>query len=547
MIKHPVAIWLRLMAALATGLAVATGAHAAPPAPASGPAAGSASTVAGGSAPSPAPIPAPASTPAALAAAPEPASASAESPAAPAAARPDATPIELPPVAQVIDAYVREALQSNLALHEDALEVERNIAALDEAKAHFLPTVAFDARYTRAEGGRQVDIPVGTLVNPVYSTLNQFLATQGRPAEFGSVPNQTILFQREREQDTRFTVRQALYAPAIPAAVRAQRAQLEASQFNHIAVARRLKRDVTVAYLNWLKATHTLDIVRASLELLNENVRVNESLFSNGKTTHDQVSRAHAEQLDVQQQLRDAQNAESQARSYVNFLMNRPLDEPLQAAEVEREIRQTGHDLAQLRNAALRDRPEIAQLDSTIAAAESQIQVARAGRRPTLSLGVDAGINDETYDFGRGSNFGMVSLLLHWQFFDGGATRAQEDGARAAARRAATQRDEVKQQIQLEVQQALDQLEDSADSINTAEARADAAHDTFRIASRKRDEGVINQVEFIDARSALTSAELNLNVTRFDLLARQAELDYATAAGVVPLEGGRPGDQPHNH
>ena len=457
-------------------------------------------------------------------------------------AAPPTAPAEQPPVAQVIDGYVREALRSNLALHEDSLEVDRNVAALDEAKAHFLPTVSFDARYTRAQGGRQVDIPVGTLVNPIYSSLNQLLAAQGRPAAFASVPDQTILFQREREQDTRFAVRQALYAPAIPAAVRAQRAQLEASQFNHIAVARRLKRDVTVAYLNWLKATHTIDIVRASLELLNENVRVNESLFNNGKTTRDQVSRAHAEQLDVQQQLRDAQNAQSQARSYVNFLLNRPLEETLQVAEVEREIRRTGHDLAELRTAALRDRPEIGQLDRTIAAAESQVQVARAGRRPTVSLGVDAGINDETYDFGRGSNFSMVSLLLHWQFFDGGATRAQEDGARALARRAATQRDEVKQQIQLEVEQALDQLEDSADSIATAAARADAAHDSFRIASRKRDEGVINQVEFIDARSALTSAELNLNVTRFDLLARQAELDYATAAGVVPLEAGAAGD-----
>ena len=75
------------------------------------------------------------------------------------------------------------------------------------------------------------------------------------------------------------------------------------------------------------------------------------------------------------------------------------------------------------------------------------------------------------------------------------------------------------------------------------EARADAAHAAFRIASRKRDEGVINQVEFIDARSALTSAELNLNLTRFEVLARQAQLDYATAAGTLPLDalsGGAP-------
>jgi outer membrane protein len=74
--------------------------------------------------------------------------------------------------------------------------------------------------------------------------------------------------------------------------------------------------------------------------------------------------------------------------------------------------------------------------------------------------------------------------------------------------------------------------------LTTAAARADAARAAFRIASRKRDEGVINQVEFIDARSALTSAELNHNVTRFDVLARRAELEYATSAGDLPLDPG---------
>lgn len=455
-----------------------------------------------------------------------------------AAAEIEPTDAARPPVARVIDEYVREALRSNLSLHSQSLEVERNLAALDAARAHYLPTVAFEARYTRAEGGREIDIPVGTLVNPVYSTLNQLLAAQGRPAEFGSVPDQTILFLRKREQDTRFTVRQALYAPAIPAAVRAQSAQLEAAQFARIAVARRLKRDVTVAYLDWLKARKAVAIVEASLALLDENVRVNESLFRNGKITQDQVLRARAEQLAVIQQLRDAENTRSQARSFVNFLMNRPLDEPLREAEIESQLSHTAHDLGTLRATALANRPELSQLDSTVRAAESQVQLARADLKPTLSLGVDAGIQDETYDFGHGSNFGTVSLLLHWQLFDGGATRAQASSARAVARRAATQRDEIAQQIQLEVQQALDELNTTSDSLATANARAEAAHAAFRIASRKRDEGVINQVEFIDARSTLTGAEMNLNVTRFDLLAREAELDYATAAGTLPLEMG---------
>jgi len=442
------------------------------------------------------------------------------------------------PVGEVVDQYVRDSLQSNLALKSESLGVEANLASLDAAEAKFFPEVSLAARYSRAEGGREIDVPLGSMLNPIYSTLNDMLAAQGKTASFPMVSDQTINFVREREQDTRITLRQPIYAPAIPAAIRAQRAALESSEFGRIAFARRLKRDVTVAYLDWLKATKTVDIVQSSVALLEENLRVNESLFRNGKVTQDQVLRARAELLAVVQQLRDARNGQSQARSYLNFLRNHALEEELIPATVNREVTRAVQDLATLRTAALANRPELDQLDRATRAAESRVQLARADLKPTLSLGMDGGIQDEHYDFGRGSNFGTISLLINWKFFDGGANRAEARSARAEARQAATRKDEVALQIQLEVQQALDQLQATSDSVATAEARVEAASAGFRIASRKRDEGVINQVEFIDARNSLTSAELNLNVTLFDLLARQAELDYATAAGTLPLDSG---------
>jgi len=442
------------------------------------------------------------------------------------------------PLGEVIDRYVEEGLRSNLALQSRSLEVERNLAALDAARARFLPAFALEARYTRADGGREIAIPVGTLLNPAYATLNELLAAQGQAPRFSAIEDQSIPFIREREQDTRVTVRQAIYAPAIPAAVRAQSAQLEASQFGHIALARQLKRDITVGYLDWLLARNAEQIVQSSLALLQENLRVNDSLFRNGKVTQDQVLRARAELLAVQQQRREAQNTGTQAQSYLNFLLNRSLNEPLEVAAVAGEIQRAAQDLEALRAAAITNRPEIAQLDRAVSAAESQVQVARSDLKPTLSLGVDAGTQGEQYEFGRGSNFAMVSLLLNWQFFDGGANRAEVRGARAAAMQAATRRDEISRQIQLEVQQALDRLITATDSLDTAQARAEAARAAFRIASRKRDEGAINQVEFIDARSTLSGAELNLNLTTFEVLARQAELDYATAAGRLPLSTG---------
>jgi len=440
------------------------------------------------------------------------------------------------PLPAVIDEYVREGLRSNLALRAQSLEVERSAAALDEARARYFPEAAFAARYSRSQGGRTIELPLGDALNPAYQTLNELLIAQGQQPQFPVVQNETIAFLREREQDTRITLRMPLLAPAIPAAVRAQRELLGASEYARTAMARRLKRDITVGYLNWLAAMRTRGIVDASVALLNENLRVNDSLNRNGKITQDQVLRARAELLAVTQQSREAQNGASQARSYLNFLLNRPLDAPLENADVTADVSAATRALADLRSAALANRPEVEQLRHLARASEAQVNIAKADRWPTLSLGADGGIQGEDYQFGRGSNYATISLLLNWTIFDGGARRAAVRQANASARKTNTQLDELTQQVQLEVQQSLDRLNTSADSLATAEARAEAARAAFRIASRKRDEGVINQVEFIDSRSSLTSAELNLNVTRFEVLARQAELDYATAAGTLPLE-----------
>jgi outer membrane protein TolC len=347
-----------------------------------------------------------------------------------------------------------------------------------------------------------------------------------------------VKFLREEEQDTRVTLRQPIYAPAIPAAVRAQRALLDASSFNRMAIARALRRDITIAYVDWLKARSSVEIVAASEALLRENLRVNESLFGNGKITEDLVLRAKAELLDVEQQKRDAENLATQAQSYFNFLLNRQLQSQIEptAPPISPDIQDAA--LEQLWSTALNRRPEVAQAEQLRRASEEQISIARQERWPTLSLGLDAGTQGEDYRFGDGYNFGTASLIFTWKIFDGGGDAARVNQARATQRQLVLRQEEIAQQIRLEVQQSYDRLVTARDSLATAAARAEAARAAFRIASRKRDEGVISQVEFIDARSTLTSAELNHNLTRFNVLARRAELEYATSTGEIPLDPG---------
>ena len=99
-------------------------------------------------------------------------------------------------------------------------------------------------------------------------------------------------------------------------------------------------------------------------------------------------------------------------------------------------------------------------------------------------------------------------------------------------------RDLASQRVRLEVQQALENVEVADASLDTAAKRTEAAAGAFRIISRKRDLGQINQAEFIDARRTYTDAALNLTRVRAEFLGRLAELEFAVGGAH------RPGEEP---
>ena len=71
-------------------------------------------------------------------------------------ATPAAEPAVQRPLAEVLAGYIREALEANLALRSQGFDVERELALLDEARSRFLPRVDLDARYSWADGGREI-------------------------------------------------------------------------------------------------------------------------------------------------------------------------------------------------------------------------------------------------------------------------------------------------------------------------------------------------------------------------------------------------------
>jgi outer membrane protein len=435
-----------------------------------------------------------------------------------------------------------EALAANLELRAGGASVGQRLAALDQARARYLPVLDFAARYSVADGGRTIEFPIGDLLNPIYATLDELLEANGQPARFPRVRNQSIELLRQTEQETKLVLEQPLYEPRIAPAVDANRAQLDRAEADLAALRSRVIRDTKQAYYTWLAGNQAVTVLDASLEAARANLAANESLYRNGRVTRDLVYRAEADVLEIEQSRLAAASRVRIARSYVNLLRNAPLTQPLAEAAVDdatverfrtrfiRGLEGRRLDAGMLQDVAAQRRQELKGLDAAIAAGEAQQDLARAAFKPRLALGAEAGIQGAEYGYGEDEKYVLASLVLRWNAYRGGADRAALREARALTDELRATRDLAGQRVRLEVQQALEDLEVADASLDTAAKRVEAAAGGFRITSRKRDLGQINQAEFIDARRALTDAELNLTRVRAEFLGRLAEVEFAVGA-----------------
>jgi len=169
-----------------------------------------------------------------------------------------------------------------------------------------------------------------------------------------------------------------------------------------------------------------------------------------------------------------------------------------------------------------------------VRAAEAGERAARAARGPSVALAVESGIQGESYRIDRNSSYTQTSLVADWNLFDRDQSRSRIREAANVRRKLENQSEEATRQIALQGRDARRRLAAAVASLDAAEMRLAAARGAFEMAARREREGLVNQLGFLDARNALTSAELNQAMAQAALFMAYAELDRCLALSPLP-------------
>ena len=154
-------------------------------------------------------------------------------------------------------------------------------------------------------------------------------------------------------------------------------------------------------------------------------------------------------------------------------------------------------------------RPDLKAAQAQLAAAQSNIDSARASGLPTLSLG--AGPTWLKSDNGGGNisnNANSIGLTLSLPIFSGFETTYRVRSAQANAQAASAQRDSLSQQVALDVWSAYQSLTTATHTIRSSADLLASAEQSERVALGRYQAGVGSILDVLNAQSALASARL---------------------------------------
>ena len=420
--------------------------------------------------------------------------------------------------AGTLDDLVQVALRDHPAQRQVRFAVEAADAGRREALGRWLPSATINARYSEVSGNV---VNLGQLINPAFSALNGLLGTPSFPTN--------IDLRLPLAQETALRLQQTLFAPAIGAGAAAATAVRGVRRAEADLQSRTLAAQVRIGWLQWAKALKAVTIYESALTVLDEQARVTQRLVAEGLATPDAALRVKAERGALAQQRDDARRLEGAARQAMNVLLARPLEAPLPEFTDAALGIDSLPPLADAAERAGRRRDELRQLDAAGAAARANERVVRSAYLPTLALAVDYGWQGNSYDFRTSRDFTIASAVLSWNLFNGGQDHARAQQARLETARLDAMRDQAARQVQLDVAVAHAAATVARSAIATARERVEAAERTWELVRRRRDAGGATLLEVLDARNALTAAQLNAVLTTYDYYQRCVEFDRAAA------------------
>jgi outer membrane protein TolC len=393
------------------------------------------------------------------------------------------------PETLTLDQALRFALENNYSIRLARERLKEQEGLIVEVRAEALPNLSLDANYSRDD--------------------EEFSRANGSGGPGGG--------RGYQDWTVGVYVRQMIYSGGgVRAALDAAKTTREAAVLDIQAVVDDVLLEVRTRFADALLARERIEVREQGVNLLREQLQTVRNRFDAGGVSQFEVLTAEVALANAQPPLISARNgfriAIDELRRVLGYRGGFGADlQKTPEFEGELEYRPASYDLAASIVAARSRRPEILRLERLQDARQAGITVARSDYLPEVyvSGGYEGRKLQSSNSFRDTVDGWTAGVQGSWAIFDGARTRGRVAQARAQLAQARLTLAEQTLAIEVEVRRALSSLQEAAELADAAAKVVGQAEEALRLADVRFRNGAATQLDVLQARVALTEAQLN--------------------------------------
>jgi outer membrane protein TolC len=329
--------------------------------------------------------------------------------------------------------------------------------------------------------------------------------------------------------DARVSASQSVFDFASIRRFQASKTAVSAAKSDVNAAQEQVAARVARAYLAAVKATVDVETAEANVTLSLAVQTQAENQKNAGTGTGIEITRAKVQLANDRQHLLVAQNARRSAYLQLLRAMGLRLDTELALTDKLEFLPVDPVTLEQAKALAFKERPDYRAQQERESNARMAASATKLERLPSVAAFGDYGSNGTGLDNALPTRTYGISVKL--PLFDGGRIDARRLEADSQYRAEKVRTNDLKEQIDLDVRLALDELRSAADEVTVAKDGLDLAGNELTQARRRYEGGVTNSLEVTDAQTRLERARDNQTAALFNY--NLARIDLAEAMGKV--------------
>jgi outer membrane protein TolC len=426
---------------------------------------------------------------------------------------------------EILNNYVQEGLKNSQTLKQQTFQLQKAVVALAEAKTLFKPNVNFNTTLSTAVGGRKIELPLGDLVNPVYTTLNKLTQTNSFP----QIQNTSEQLVPKDFYDMRVKTTMPLLNAELKYNQSIKQEQISLQQSEIQVYKRELVKDIKLAYINYLKATEAIKVYENALKILRESERVNESLIKNGSANPTVLVRTRNEISKVNAEFDAARGNQKNAAAYFNFLLNKDFTEKITMDSLGRDGLKTdltdGH------------REELDKIQKGIDINRQILGLNQSYKKFKIGASLDIGsqgrftqIASADKNFFAPNAFVLLGVSFDLPVYSFGRNQLKIKQSELEIASLDVQMQQVKNQLDLQAELAKNSLNSAKEIYESKASQVSTAEKYYRDMMRRYKEGNLNFIELLDAQTQITTAQLQQSISLYDVWTKWVELERAKAS-----------------